>query len=189
MSWLDIYPTAGGGGRSSPPKPKQDTRVTSRLNNLRETIKTLKEKIEIRQQLVGLSEMNGYYCVTCGPRPTNPFCSPTCPLLKIGRGWRPMMLEDRAWVKSAKRDVQIFWELFRDVEAHGPDANMRIVRGWEATASYLLSRTDDVFERQSEDTHPVKGLDLKWTFGENWGKGHGLENELAPDEPVCRTTD
>jgi hypothetical protein len=189
MSWLNIYPTAGGGGRSSPPKPKQDTRVTSRLNNLRETIKTLKEKIEIRQQLVGLSEMNGYYCVTCGPRPTNPFCSPTCPLLKIGRGWRPMMLEDRTWVKSAKRDVQIFWELFRDVEAHGPDANMRIVRGWEATASYLLSRTDDVFERRSEDTQPVKGLNPKWTFGENWGKGPGLENELAPDEPVCRTTD
>jgi hypothetical protein len=75
------------------------------------------------------------------------------------------------------------------VEAHGPDANMRIVRGWEATASYLLSRTDDVFERRSEDTQPVKGLNPKWTFGENWGKGPGLENELAPDEPVCRTTD
>ena len=92
-SWLEIYPTAGG---ASPPMPEQNARIASRVAKLRATLANLKEKIEIRQQIVNLAETNGRYCITCGPRPTKPYCSMTCPLLKAARGWQPIRVGDRA---------------------------------------------------------------------------------------------
>ena len=179
-SWLDIYPTAGG---ASPPKPEQNTRIASRVVKLRATLANLKEKIEIRQQIVNLAETNGRYCITCGPRPTKPYCSMTCPLLKPGRGWQPIRIGDRPWLQGAKKDVQRFWVLSSDVEDHGPQANLQTVRAWEATAAYLISRTADVNVPQRLIPSRVPpGFKANWTFTDNWGKGPCLEDELAPDE-------
>ena len=78
------------------PKARANARIASRVAKLRATLANLKEKIEIRQQIVNLAETNGRYCITCGPRPTKPYCSMTCPLLKAARGWQPIRVGDRA---------------------------------------------------------------------------------------------
>ncbi|OSS54250.1 hypothetical protein B5807_00395 [Epicoccum nigrum] len=179
QSWVGIYPPAGTASA-----PKQDTRVASRVKNLQATMGNMKEKIEIRQQIVGLAENNGRYCAKCGSRLTKRYCSNTCPLRKATLGWQPAEKGDRAWLWSAKKDVRSFWALSRDVEAHGLQANMLTVRGWEATATHLLSRTEDLKIPQRPLAALVyhKGFTPNWSFGEHWGKGPGLEDELAPDE-------
>lgn len=182
-SWLDIYPAASGA--TTP--PKQNARVASRLVKLRKTMADLKEKIEIRQQLIGLKDMKGKYCITCGPRPSEPSevkpCCITCPLQKSTGGWLSLTRDEKAWMKMWEKDVQDFRALSCDVEANALEANMHTVRGWEDTAAYLHYRTVDKHVCQRAlDIEPVPGFDEDWTFKEHWGKGPVLEDELAPDE-------
>lgn len=62
-------------------------------------------------------------------------------------------------------------------------ANAHTVRGWEADAVYLAQRTMNAHIPQRKVAYgSAPGLDLKWDFKDNWGKGPVIEEELAPDE-------
>ncbi|KAH6616555.1 hypothetical protein C7974DRAFT_416682 [Boeremia exigua] len=160
---------------------KQTASLTSRVDTIKETLANIKPKIDVRRQLLALSETSGKYCATCGRYSAKVYCSTSCPLRRGDRGWHRY---DKTWVYSASRDVQVFEKLERDVDTCGSKANKRTVEEWEVTAADLVERTED-----SPQGHPIRktktecpGFDENWTFEGHWGKGPGIEIELAPDE-------
>lgn len=179
LTWLDLYLSTN---ETSPRRP--NARLTGRINKIKETLKFIEWKIDIRRQLVALTENNGAYCTTCSRLATASYmyCSITCPLL---RGCPDSWLKrDSAWICFAKRDMQLYDQLRSDVHTCGHEADKRMIIGWEVTCTDLLQRTEDSQNRYSIrlTMPPIRGLNLDWTFHGRWGKGPGIEIELAPDE-------
>lgn len=176
-SWLDIGPA------SSFLAKQRGLRLAARVKKIREILTHLQWRIDIRQNLITLYESKGRYCKTCTQDLTKRYCSPSCPLQRPvdTPGGYTLPAKD-TWVKNAKRDVECFEELSRDVEAHGSEANEQTVEKWECRASGLCSRMQDKSIRAKLMNTRFEGWTQDWTFEDSWGKGPELEHELAPDE-------
>ena len=174
-TWLDLYPL------THVPTRKPDDYLTARVDKIKETLEFIKWKIGIRGQLVALAETNGKYCITCGRNLVVPCCGTTCPLIRAGHEWHKY---DKPWVYFAKKDVELFEKLNHSVHTYGPEVDKRTVQEWEVTATDLLKRTENPPNRYHTRTMKTnfRGFDKDWTFEGHWGKGPGLEVELAPDE-------
>ncbi|KAJ8114189.1 hypothetical protein OPT61_g3877 [Boeremia exigua] len=175
QAWLGFYPC------TPTPTPTQDARLILHIDKIKETIATVRHTIDIRRQLVALSESNGFYCTTCSDRPNDPYCSTTCPLLRGSRGW---CRYDETWVSLATKDVQLFEKLEADVCARAAEANKQTVWDWQAQAVVLLQRTEDTPSprcRRPARTK-IRGFNPDWSFEGHLSNGPGLEEGLAPDE-------
>ncbi|KAF3002066.1 hypothetical protein E8E13_009341 [Curvularia kusanoi] len=176
-SWLDIGPA------NSILAKKQDQRLAARVKKIQEILTHLQWRVDIHQQLITLYESDGRYCTTCTQDPTKRYCSLSCPLLRPvdRREW--LAVDGNTWIKYAKRDVEGFNALSRDVEAHGSEANNKEVLKWEAKAAGLCNCMQDKSNDRMRPLYTrIKGWTQDWTFEDSWGKGPGLEHDLAPDE-------
>ncbi len=175
-SWLDLYST------SQTLVHNQDARLLSRINKIKEHLASIRQDIDIQRQLVGLLETNGKYCTTCSRRPFTSHCSTSCPLLRGDQGgWSG---HDSIWVHFAKMDVQLFDELEYEVSTYAHVANKQMVQNWHIETMELLVRMEDSpnHRRMRPMRTNFPGFNQDWTFEGRWGKGPGIEVELAPDE-------
>lgn len=175
MTWLDLYSAT-----NNAPTRRHSTRLKGRVDKIKETLEVIKWKIDIRRQLVGLADNNGAYCTTCSLDPDTAYCSATCPL----RRGRPdsWLKRDTAWIYFARQDVELYDKLHCDVVAFGSETDKQEVVKWEVTCKDLQQRTEDTQQRYSARISmlPVRGLDQCWRFEGRWGKGPGIQAELAP---------
>jgi hypothetical protein len=180
QTWLDLYSLANGA-----PRPTPSPRLVARIDKVKKDLKSIEWKIEIRRQVLNLVKKKGSYCTVCSHlrvATSFTYCSATCPLL---RGFeRPYFTGDPGEMQLAKKDLERYDNLVIDTSHFGNYADRRTVTKWEVTSKHLLTRTKDSKPRYPNQLAimPVRGLNQRWKFTDQWGRGSGLEAELAPDE-------
>lgn len=181
QAWLDLCPATDPQSRAH----EQDIRITARVNKIKQFLSFVKWKIDVRHQLVMLSDSKGRYCVTCSHSSVAAHCSATCSLTRTGRGWHK---KDKTWLHFARKDVELFEKLEHDVRLYGGEADQQLILEWEASARHLVKRTQDSPSRRgnlSVRTGPG-GVNKEWTFESHWGKGPGIGDDIAPDESALK---
>ncbi|KAJ4382081.1 hypothetical protein N0V86_002409 [Didymella sp. IMI 355093] len=180
QTWVDLYNLANGA-----PRPTPSPRLVARIDKIKESLESIEWKIEIRRQVLNLVKNQGVYCTVCSHlrvATSFTYCSVTCPLL---RGFeRQYFTGNPGEIQLAKKDLERYDKLVIDISYFGNHADRRTVTKWEAVSKHLLTRTEDSKPQYPNQLAimPVRGLNQRWKFTDRWGRGPGLEAELAPDE-------
>lgn len=92
-------------------------------------------------------------------------------------------------------EIEAYWRTIRDITKHRLDANADTIAKWEKLVEKLRQGVLNCSDRKEEKGWPVGVLKERkfrawmpqWQFESSWGKGPGLEEELAPDEVPQQT--
>jgi hypothetical protein len=86
-------------------------------------------------------------------------------------------------------DHQLYKRLVDEVKTYAHVADAARVQGWENAAEHLRRGARSFLEKNAEsdwtyhlDVLPVQGMAPDWSFEGAWGKGKGIEEDVAPDD-------
>ncbi|KAG9192856.1 hypothetical protein G6011_11590 [Alternaria panax] len=190
-SWLNALPPCPHS--HSPPHrtPRATPQMLSRIYALHDSLSIIKLSLNTRIHM-SLSHKNfGYYCVHCTPRAAYGACGPTCPLLRPKKSHGPFFkFANKDWYRQLASDKGKYREITNDMAARGTAVYASTVARWERAVAKLRKRIDAPSEYWESEGWPyVKIVDARkriefkreWNFEEAWGRGPGLEGEVATE--------